>query len=122
MLIRVFLAALSISTLIGVIGLDRAAAAAAVNVRTGTKGPPPPVRLVQLQPTVPPMLEPELPLPANATVRRDTRQRTIAPFRAHTQRPKSVLSVFVGAGQTAQLQVPLGSYIVRYAAGENWYG
>lgn len=33
-----------------------------------------------------------------------------------------ILTVFIRSGQTVQVQVPLGSYRLKYAAGSEWYG
>ena len=33
-----------------------------------------------------------------------------------------VLKVFVRSGETAELDVPIGTYIIKYAAGKTWYG
>jgi hypothetical protein len=33
-----------------------------------------------------------------------------------------VLTVFVHGGSTVQIDVPLGTYIVKHAAGTKWYG
>ncbi len=35
---------------------------------------------------------------------------------------RTVLTVFVRGGQTVRFNVPLGSYRMKYAAGEKWYG
>lgn len=35
---------------------------------------------------------------------------------------KDVLSVFVHGGRTVALDVPLGTYSIKYASGERWYG
>lgn len=39
---------------------------------------------------------------------------------ANTSRP--VLSVFVRAGSTVTIDVPLGNYVLKYAMGDKWYG
>jgi hypothetical protein len=77
----------------------------------------------------------EQPLPPNGSLRRETRDEAIARFKisssgsshhlvkmedAYTSR--SVLTVFVRAGQDVEIRVPLGTYVVKYAAGEKWYG
>lgn len=33
-----------------------------------------------------------------------------------------VVSYFVRSGETLNVQMPLGSYIIKYATGQNWYG
>jgi hypothetical protein len=35
---------------------------------------------------------------------------------------RAVLSVFVHGGSTVHLDVPLGTYRIKYASGEHWYG
>ena len=35
---------------------------------------------------------------------------------------RAVLSVFVHGGSTVNLDVPLGTYRIKYASGEHWYG
>jgi hypothetical protein len=96
-------------------------------------------KLAQLT-SPPPFLAPEQSLPANGAVRKENRLASIAPLRvittgsshhllklfdvstARSKAPKSVLSVFVRAGSTAQIDVPIGTYVIRSAAGEKWYG
>jgi hypothetical protein len=75
------------------------------------------------------------PLPENARLRSFTDLDRIAPFEieadqwhnyllklvdAHGGTP--VLTVFVRKGMTATIDVPLGTYEVRLAAGESWFG
>jgi hypothetical protein len=96
--------------------------------------------LVLAQAAAPEFHEPEVPLPASGAVRKDTKRASVAPFRVITsgsshylvklfdqgsssaKSPKSVLSVFVRAGGTVKIEVPLGTYIIRTASGEKWYG
>lgn len=33
-----------------------------------------------------------------------------------------VMTIFVRAGETVEVKVPLGSYKVKFASGERWYG
>jgi len=35
---------------------------------------------------------------------------------------KEILKAFLGGGHVLELDVPLGSYIIKYAAGKKWYG
>ena len=97
-------------------------------------------QLAQLQAPASAFQEREQPLPANGAVRKETRQVSVAPFRiitsgsshhllklfdqstAKSKTPKSILSLFVRAGSTTQIEVPLGTYVIRCAAGEKWYG
>jgi hypothetical protein len=82
-----------------------------------------------------PFLEPELSLPPSGECRRYTRKEAIAPFQLRSSagtnylvklvdaRTNSTsLTVFVQGGDTAEVQVPLGSYVVKYATGKKWYG
>jgi len=77
----------------------------------------------------------EQPLPPNGSLRRETKGAAIAPFKIMTSgdshymvkleesgTSKTVLTVFVRAGQNAEIKVPLGSYAVKYASGRKWYG
>jgi hypothetical protein len=89
--------------------------------------------LVQLQSQLTNLIE--QPLPPNGSLRRETRGEAAARFKisssgsSHhlvkledvvTSRP--VLTVFVRAGQDVEIRVSLGTYIVKYASGETWYG
>ena len=73
---------------------------------------------------------PQLPLPANGEVDDSSDDPLVAPFQIITSgsahyfvklveagTDEEVLTVFVRAGQTAEIKVPLGSFEVRYAAG-----
>jgi hypothetical protein len=75
------------------------------------------------------------PLPENGTWWSNTSERRIAPLRisvspkkhyyikivdAHTER--RVLTLFIRSGQTAKVEVPTGTFRLRYAVGDNWYG
>ncbi len=86
-------------------------------------------------PTPTPFLEPELLLPDNGETVTYKEGRVKAPFEikssygtnylvklsdAFTDRP--VLTVFVQGGNTVEINVPLGTYKVKYAAGSRWYG
>jgi hypothetical protein len=78
---------------------------------------------------------PSLALPRSGEVQRYTNENGVAPLQiqssvgdhyfvkledANSGRP--VLAVFVRGGQNEELEVPLGTYTVKYAAGEKWYG
>jgi hypothetical protein len=80
-------------------------------------------------------LYPEQAVPSSGSVRTWTSKERVAPFEikaaqgshyllklvdAYTFAP--VLTVFVRSGTTVQVEVPLGTYEVRYASGETWYG
>ena len=74
-------------------------------------------------------------MPASGSVHMYTKADRVAPFEikaaqgshyllklvdAYTYAP--VLTVFVRSGATVDVDVPLGTYEVRYASGESWYG
>jgi hypothetical protein len=78
---------------------------------------------------------PEQALPYSGSVRTWTSDEGVAPFEikaaqgshyllklvdAYTYAP--VLTVFVQSGATVEVKVPLGTYQVRYASGDTWYG
>lgn len=78
---------------------------------------------------------PQQPLPDSGSIHIYTKKERIAPFEidatksghnpvklvdADTKEP--VLAVFVQEGSRVDLNVPLGTYKVRYASGEPWYG
>lgn len=76
------------------------------------------------------------PLPPNAETQFLSNAERIAPLRIVTKGDAvhyfvklsdwatgaPVLTIFVRAGQTAETDVPLGSYRLKYAAGETWLG
>lgn len=90
------------------------------------------------QPTPPSVSKPshpEEPLPGSGSVRSFTGAERIAPFQikaaqgshylvklVDTASHHDVLTVFVQSGATVDVDVPLGSYEVRYASGDRWYG
>ena len=106
----------------------------------------PPSRFAQQQPVSPPsttappkprpqFTEPELAAPASGEVRRYTTGSPVSPLQIQSSTGESylvklddartgqpVLSVFVRGGQTEEVQVPLGTYTVKYASGDRWYG
>ncbi len=77
--------------------------------------------------------EPELPLPRTGKIWTTARNR-IAPLRVSVpsygnhyyvkmvKDGMEVLSVFIRSGATVEVEMPLGSYQMRYAFGETWYG
>ena len=80
--------------------------------------------------------EPAQPLPANGYESRYNLQEAIAPLEIRTRgngthyfvklvdwnTESPVAAFFVRAGQTVEVDVPLGSYRLRYATGRTWYG
>src|SRR5207344_2327402 len=79
---------------------------------------------------------PEQPLPANGHVRPPVNASETAPFRILTSggdthyfvkleesgSGRSVLTVFVRSGHQVDMRVPFGTYVVKYAWGQKWYG
>jgi len=78
---------------------------------------------------------PEQPLPYSGSVHMYTATAREAPFEIKAAQGShylvklvdaftnlSVLTVFVQSGTTVNIDVPLGTYEVRYASGETWYG
>lgn len=76
---------------------------------------------------------PELRLPATGTVRSSLDDDPIAPFKVSASRDANYLvklaagedqylTLFVPRGQTCQIEVPLGTYELRFASGDRWYG
>jgi hypothetical protein len=76
-----------------------------------------------------------VPLPENGTWWNYTSERRIAPLRisvsseehyfikvvdAYTE--ERVLTLFIRSGQTANVEVPTGTYRLKYAVGDTWYG
>lgn len=79
--------------------------------------------------------EPALPLPTSGTIRRYTGAEGVAPLEIKTSSGSNylvkledmstgnnILDVFVRGGSTVNIQVPLGTYRLKYAAGQTWYG
>jgi hypothetical protein len=78
--------------------------------------------------------EPE-PTPENGTWWDNTSDRRIAPLKISVSSDEhyyikvvdaysevSVLALFVRSGRTAQIEVPTGTYRLKYAVGDTWYG
>ena len=79
---------------------------------------------------------PEQSLPANGHVRPPVNASETAPFRILTSggdthyfvkleesgTGRSVLTVFVRSGHQVDIRVPFGTYVVKYASGQKWYG
>jgi len=81
--------------------------------------------------------EPAVPFPPNGTVRRGDRTQSLAPFEIVTRSGdtnnyfvklvdrksnRDVLGLFVRGGQSAKIEVPLGTFEILYTAGPTWYG
>lgn len=79
-------------------------------------------------------LPPEQPIPESGTYWNSTDREEEAPFTIQTSgtgfyfiklvtlKNETAMEFFVHAGDTIEFDVPLGSYRMRYAAGEKWYG
>jgi hypothetical protein len=98
----------------------------------------PPPAPVYTPPPAPVVLQPSYPeyaLPDNGMTVVSTGERQIARFKvsapegahywvklvdATTSTP--VVAMFVRAGSTAEVKVPAGSYVIKYASGNKWYG
>lgn len=79
--------------------------------------------------------QPPTPHPASGATRRFTVGEPIAPLELKTsngsnylvklesaQNGTNVLDIYVQGGTNITVKVPVGSYILKYAAGETWYG
>jgi hypothetical protein len=86
-------------------------------------------------PQRPVFTEPEQALPPHGKITRYSNGEPVAPLEIRSSRGsnyvvklsdyysgRAVLSVFVHGGSTANLDVPLGTYSIKYASGEHWYG
>ena len=86
--------------------------------------------------SVPPAFnQPTMPLPANGRTQVFVNRPRVAPFEIkssgnayylvkleETRSGSEVLTVFVHGGRTVSIDVPLGTYVVKYACGTTWYG
>lgn len=80
--------------------------------------------------------EPVQPLPINGAIKRYVEDEAIAPLKITTRESgnhyfvkivdwytnRLVCTVFIRSGQFVSLDVPLGTYKLKYATGEQWYG
>lgn len=79
--------------------------------------------------------EPVLQLPPSGTIRRYTSWEGAAPLRIRTSAGSNylvklenvatgnnILDVFIRGGSTIKIEVPLGTYRLKYATGQRWYG
>jgi len=79
-------------------------------------------------------LPPALAPPNSGTTRKNATAAGVAPFEIKTTASSNyliklenisgvkVMDIFVRGGDTIEVLVPLGSYIVKYAVGNTWYG
>lgn len=87
------------------------------------------------RPQQPAFNAPALQLPLSGTIRRYTSKPGVAPLEIKTSAGSNylvkledvvtginVLDVFIRGGSTIELEVPLGTYLLKYAAGQTWYG
>lgn len=86
-------------------------------------------------PAVPVFNEPAVEQPANGTVRRHTEAAGTSPLEIITQgdhnyvvalysaeSSERILDVFVRGGESVNVDVPEGAYVLKYAVGSTWYG
>lgn len=118
---------------IGTISGDGKPSNAASGKSTSRPAPSPAYRP---SPTPPPFLAPEQPLPASGPIyRRFAANKALAPLKLEssgydhhlvklvaTATGQPAMIVFVRAGASLKVEVPLGSYELRYASGRAWYG
>lgn len=92
-------------------------------------------RQIPPTPPKPVFTEPEQSLPAHGKITRYSDGDPIAPLEIRSSggsnyvvklsdcySGRAVLSVFVHGGSTVNLDVPIGTYKIKYASGERWYG
>lgn len=92
-------------------------------------------RNIPSTPTKPAFSEPEQVLPPHGKVTWYSNGDPVAPLEIRSSRGshyvvklsdyysgRAVLSVFVHGGSTVNLDVPLGTYRIKYASGEHWFG
>jgi hypothetical protein len=97
--------------------------------------PPAPVYTAPPAPVVVQPTYPEYALPENSWSQLYTSERQVARFKvsapegthywvklvdATTSAP--AIAMFVRGGTTAEVKVPVGTYVIKYASGKNWYG
>ena len=86
-------------------------------------------------PSQPTFNKPALPFPRNGAIRNHTSASRVAPLEIKTSpgsnylvkledvsSKQNVIDVFVYGGKTLEIEVPLGSFLIKYASGEIWYG
>lgn len=86
-------------------------------------------------PPRPTFTEPELTPPVSGEMHQYTTKNGVAPLQIRSSSGSNylvklddvttgqpVLSVFVCGGQTEEINVPLGTYVVKYASGDRWFG
>lgn len=97
----------------------------------GEQNPPP----VTLQPAIPEFNHPSQPLPPSGREYNYSSRKGVAPLqivvpnagdnyyvKVVTFENKPVKAVFIRSGDTVKIRVPLGTYKIKYATGETWYG
>ena len=114
---------------------DRAPARAYVPPAPAYNPPPTPVYTPPPAPVVVRPTYPEYALPENGWSQLYVSERQVARFKvsapegshywvklvdASTSAP--AITMFVRGGTTAEVKVPLGNYVVKYASGKTWYG
>lgn len=117
------------SALIGVVSVI----VSALDTDSKTDNKPEPK--VQIQAPTPVFQEPEIQLPSSGFIRRHTSLEAIAPLEIRTDvgvnyfvkvedanTGKDILDVIIRGGDDVSLDIPLGTYIIKYATGNTWYG
>ena len=79
--------------------------------------------------------EPAFKLPVSGTTRRHTVAEGVAPLEIKTSGEsnylvkvvdpatrRDILDIFVRGGEVVEVEVPLGTFLIKYAAGKTWYG
>jgi hypothetical protein len=82
-----------------------------------------------------PFLEPELRLPPTGEIRSFSKRAKLAPFEIKSpigmnyliklddsQTGVPIQTIFIRGGTSVEIDVPLGTYTVKYASGDKWYG
>ena len=86
-------------------------------------------------PPKPAFTKPVLQNPKNGTIRMRSTSQALAPFEIRTQYGNNylvkledkytgqiILDIFVVGGNTVEINVPLGEFILKYASGKEWFG
>ena len=87
------------------------------------------------QPSLKKFTKPTKPLPRHGEIRKFTPEESVAPLSIKTSRGHNyllklvdvfsgtaVLDIFLHGGHPLEVEVPLGSYTMKWASGKDWYG
>lgn len=97
---------------------------------------PPKMPVIEYLGPLTPNSPPDLPLPKNGAATRYFTEEAIAPLKIVTKESgqhyfvkivdwysgKTVLTIFIRSGQSVNVNLPIGSYRIKYAAGKVWHG